>query len=645
MKYRPDIDGLRAISVMAVIIFHSGVNLLSGGYVGVDIFFVISGYLITGLVFDEIKKGTFTFTNFYKRRIARLLPSLITTLLLVFVFGFLFYDNNTFDNLGKEIFFSAIGAANLLFAQGVNYFAQESSIRPLVHLWSLGVEEQFYLVWPTILALLAFLKRRNILIIFLLLFFTSLYMAVTSVVDSPITTYFYPQYRAFELITGAITALTIRSGGFKKIKLKKICNEAISYLSLFLIILPMFLLDGNSTFPGVNTLYPCIGTAMLILFSTSTSVSKILSYTPLVFIGLISYPLYLYHNPIISYVHFFKLTVSNGVLLAIVLAISIPLSWLTYRYIEMPIRKLAHKRNKSPAAYIIPLVASLVSFAGVGIYVAKSNGLGERFKLLNSFAYQVTEHSGTTFHTYFSRGMNISANSNGKILFVGDSLMQQYVYPISKALGIDASNVDTVTRGGCVLLKGVDFIDKFSDISCNDLRAELYMINTQYEYVVISQSWDSYDQSIKNIDVFNKTIPHQMWTPFINSTLEHFKTISANIIVIGSHLKVEGTSELSPTIFLSEKYYKTQLGSLRVSNTGDIPRSNLFFSQWGEDDVLVIHPSDIWSLNNGTFKLHDTEWSFFSDSQHASHISTEFVVKKIKSILLNKKPAYISKGQ
>ena len=634
MKYRSDIDGLRAIAVIAVVIFHSGINILSGGYVGVDIFFVISGYLITGLVFDEVKLGTFRFTNFYKRRITRLLPALIATLLFVFVFGFLFYDNNAFDNLGKEIFFSAIGAANILFAQGINYFAQESSVRPLVHLWSLGVEEQFYLVWPTIIILLSFLKHRNILILLVLLFFISFYMAVISVGDSPTTTYFYPQYRAFELILGAITALTVRSESFSKIQFKKRNNEIISYISLALILLPMFLLDKNSTFPGFNTLYSCIGVAIFIAFSSHTSLSKLLSVTPLVFVGLISYPLYLYHQPIISYINFFHLTENSGAILFIVLFISIPLSWLTYRYIEKPIRILAHKKHKSSARYIIPLTVSLVFLAGAGIYVAKNNGLGERFLILNPFAYQVTKHNGTTFHANFSRGMNISEKNNGKILFVGDSLLQQYVYPISQALNIDVKDVDTVTRGGCVLLKGVEFMDEFSDISCNDLRDKLYKRIMNYEYIVISQSWDSYDKSVLNFDTFGNMEQDQKWTPFINATLEHFKTMSNNIIIIGPHLKVEGTSDLSPTIFLSEKTYRTKLNELKITNLDYILKSNSTFSQWN-NKALVIYPSDIWSQGMGAFKLHDKEWSFFSDSQHASHVSTKYIEKRIRSILMS----------
>jgi peptidoglycan/LPS O-acetylase OafA/YrhL len=634
MKYRSDIDGLRAISVIAVIIFHSGFEFLSGGYVGVDIFFVISGYLITGLVFDEVKAGTFTYASFYKRRIARLLPTLCLTLLMVFVFGLLFYDNHAFDNLGKEIFFSAIGAANILFGHGVNYFAQEEAVRPLIHLWSLGVEEQFYLVWPTVLICLASLRHKNILLIVLALFSISFVLAIVSVEKLPIETYFYPQYRAFELIIGALTALGMRSQYFSKLYVNATKKEIISLLSIVLIISPMFLLDKDSTFPGVNTLWPCIGTALFIAFAYQTAISKVLGFNVLVYIGLISYPLYLYHQPIISYIQFFELTSNKIIILSIVLFISIPLAWLTYRYIEKPIRRMAHKDHQSSLSYIVPLTGSLGVFAIVGIIIGKTNGLGMRFQILNPFSYQVTKHNTQTFYSHFSRGLKVSQENHGRVLFIGDSVLQQYVYPLIKTLNIDKKDVDTATAGGCILLKGVESIDNFTDISCNDLRNKLYNSNDKvYDYIVLSQSWSSYGKSVLNIDKSTDKKPSlKVWTPFLDSTVEHFKALTNNLIIIGSHLKVDGTKKLNPTIFLSEKTYRSKLNDLKVSNLDDLEASRSFFERWHtQDGVMVIHPADIWF--NDSFILHDGEWSFFSDHLHASSASTEYLVEQLSEYI------------
>lgn len=646
MNYRPDIDGLRAISVIAVIIFHTGFSFLSGGFIGVDIFFVISGYLITGLVYKEVTDGTFSYVNFYKRRIARLLPALLITLLFVLLFGFLFYDNREFDNLGKELFFSAFGAANILFSQGINYFAQDDSVRPLIHLWSLGVEEQFYLVWPTLLISLVFLKLRHMLLIVAILFFISLFMAMLTVEEAPMKAYFLPQYRAFELIIGAFTALAMTSNFYKGLSLKIYQKETIAYSALLLIIVPMFFLDKSSTFPGLNTLYPTIGAALLIGFADKTSVSKILSLYPLVFIGLISYPLYLFHQPILSYIHLFELTNNKYIILACVLLLSTLLAWVTYQYLERPVRRIARKKNTSTIFHMSSLVASLVAIATIGMYVAQHNGIGARFKVLNPFAYEVTQHNSESFFQNFEPGVNISKDSSdgdssgdsseenkAQVLFIGDSVLQQYVYPLTKALNIKNNKVDSITRGGCVLLKGVDFKDEFSDTPCNELREEVYKLNKQYKYVVISQLWKSYDDQVLNFKTPNANSPHDKWKPFIEATINHFKPMADHVILLGYHLQLEGVEKLKPTTFLTERSYRTHLPELKVVNTEKLVASVSFFDQFKSiEGVTVLHPIEIWLNSHGTFTLHDKKWAFFGDDLHSSNASTTFITGKLKTI-------------
>lgn len=636
MNYRADIDGLRAISVIAVIIFHTGFSFLSGGFVGVDIFFVISGYLITGLVYKEISSGSFSYITFYKRRIARLLPALVITLLMVLLFGFLFYDTREFDSLGKELFFSSLGAANLLFAEGVDYFAQDDSVRPLIHLWSLGVEEQFYLVWPTLLVLLAFLKLRHILAVIAILFFISLYMAIVSVETAPIKTYFQPQYRAFELIIGAFTALAMTSDFYKKLALKKFQKEIIAYVALLLIVIPMFLLDQTTTFPGFNTLYPIVGTALLIAFTDQTKVSKFLSLTPLVFIGLISYPLYLYHQPILSYIHLFELTTNKLLILTLVLFISIVFAWLTYKFIEKPIRKAAHINNTAARFKLSSLVVSLVAIATVGMYIAKHDGIGARFKLLNPYSYEVIQNSFETFFEHYEPGVNIAENDNAKALFIGDSVLQHYVYPLSKRLKIEKEEIDSITRGGCVLLKGVDFKDIFSDIPCNDLNKEVYKLKKHYKYIVISQLWESYSNQVLNFPKVKDESTMDKWAPFIEATIKHFQPMADHIIIIGDHVHLAGIDKLRPTIFLSKDSYESHLSDLKVINSDKLIKSVPFFNQFQlRDNVTILHPIDIWLNKEGTFTLHDKKWSFFGDDLHASNASTGFIINKLKNFPIN----------
>jgi peptidoglycan/LPS O-acetylase OafA/YrhL len=629
LNYRADIDGIRAMAVVSVILFHLDFESLSGGYVGVDIFFVISGYLITSLIYTEIKEKKFSYISFYKRRVARLLPALIITLFGVLLFGLLFYDNQSFDNLGKEVLFSSLGMANILFGQGVNYFAQDEAVRPLIHLWSLGVEEQFYFIWPTLLILFLSLKsyRYNLALSFsLLLLLFSLSLAINNIDVEPTKTYFYPQYRFFELLIGVSTAIFLQNNYLNKINTDIKRKELITSIAVALMILPMFMLDKNTPFPSLYTLIPTVGTALFIAYGDKTFISKVFTLKPIVFIGLISYPLYLYHQPIISYLHFFTITKSPIVSLLILFSISTPLAWLTYRYIEIPIRKLAHQKG-SQKAYMFSLISSLGILAVSGLLVAKYDGIGERFKVLNPFAYEVSEKSSTTFHKHFNRGFSVS-KQNSRILFIGDSVVQHFVYPFSKALGIDPTEIDTITRGGCVLLKGVEFRDPYqlSDISCENLNQKLYSLDKTYDYIVLSQSWSTYDDAILNSKSNNSI---EKWKPFITQTLEYIKPMAKKVIIIAQHPEINGTSELKPTIFLSKKEYIDNLNHLKISNIEELQKNRAFFENYKDENITILHPMDIFYRNNKAI-VHDTKWSFFSDKHHISKASSEFVIKHLE---------------
>ena len=561
LKYRKDIDGLRAIAVLSVMAFHSGIGALSGGFVGVDIFFVISGYLITSLIYREIEHGKFNFFNFYKRRVARLLPALSITLFIVFSFGFVFYDNDSFDNLGKEVFFSSFGAANIHFAEGINYFVKDSAFRPLLHLWSLGVEEQFYIVWP--LCLFFFLKVSKKLAIYsaILLFAVSFSLSVFSVIENQNKGYFLLHYRAFEMLIGAITALLfVRSsslGQGSKI------NDFLNFTGVLLIIIPILTLNEKSNFPGFNALWPCLGTALLIAFPSRGIVTQLLSSRILVFIGLISYPLYLYHQPLISFFHFFELFLPPLKLFLAISTICFIGAWFTYRYIEKPVREINSKYRKQGFIIITLLLLTIPFFSSLGLLVAKTNGLSARFKYLNPFASEISEAHSSSFHSNVERGFKVSGSNKTKALFVGDSLLQQYIIPLTDALDLSPEDVDTVTRGGCVLLKGTLFNDKFADISCNSIRKKLYNIDKKYDYVVLSQSWESYESSVLN---FSNSDLFERWNELLENTTQHFLEMSKEVIIIGAHPNISGTLALQPNVSISEKSYRMNLKKLKVTN-------------------------------------------------------------------------------
>lgn len=636
MKYRRDIDGLRAIAVLSVIAFHAGITWFAGGYVGVDVFFVISGYLITTLIYQEIQQQRFSFANFYKRRAARLLPALSVTLLVVLLFGFVFYDTQTFDQLGKEIFFSSFGAANLYFAGGVNYFTSDESQQPLIHLWSLGVEEQFYIVWPVILLLVMKFKRSALIPLTVLLFTLSLVYSELEVIERTTAGYFLPQYRAFELLIGALIAFWLAQGGGTKLSNGQ--RQALSWVGLVLVILPMLLLNEESGFPGINALWPCLGTALLIACPHEGPLTRVLSTQMMVLVGLISYPLYLYHQPLITYAHVFDLNLAPWTLFAGVTIIAGVAAWLTYRYLEMPVRNWTNKGSlRAKRVTLAVLVATIPAFAGAGLVIAKLNGVPERFQLLNPFAAEISEAHALPFFTEHDNGYQISAEEHAGILFIGDSVLQQYVPTLTQTLGYRSTDVDTITRGQCVLLKGVSFVDVISDISCNGLREQLYTLDKTYDYVVISQDWSGYNQTVLNFAEGQQEQTYARWNSLLTATVEHFKARGSQVMVLGAHPRVTGTRAIQSSVFIEPQDYLDRLADLGVSNGPSATVGEEYFAQFAAaTGALSWSPSrlfcpDLAATNGGTesCQLHNERWSYFNDPLHITIEAMPFVAEQL----------------
>ena len=331
-QYRPDIDGLRAIAVMLVLNYHAFPQALPGGFVGVDVFFVISGFLITDIIARELGEKRFSLLGFYARRIRRIFPALIVVLAAVLVLGWLWMLPAAYAQLGSDVFASAAFSANIALLLQSGYFDLESARKPLLHLWSLGIEEQFYLAWPLIL-LLAARPRWRILAVATVLGLASFALNVTLIGRDPVATFYLPFTRAFELLAGAALARGWSFGG----KTAAASNWQAA-MGLVLIALAAGLLDPHRAFPGWWAILPVAGTVLLLSAPGAWLNRTVLASRPMVGIGLISYPLYLWHWPLLV---FFG-TIKHGELTLlecelIVLA-SMLLAWATYRLVETPFR-------------------------------------------------------------------------------------------------------------------------------------------------------------------------------------------------------------------------------------------------------------------------------------------------------------------
>ena len=332
LKYRPDVDGLRAIAVLLVLHFHAFPAAIPGGFVGVDVFFVISGFLITGIIARELEQGHFSLLTFYARRIRRIFPALLVVLVIALVLGWLWMLPAAFAQLGTDIFASAAFAANIALLLQSGYFDVESTKKPLLHLWSLGIEEQFYLAWPLILLLTARL-RLSIVAVASTLGIASFILNVALIGSHPVAAFFLPFTRAFELLLGAVLACS-----WDRVNQSSQASNIRAWTGVAMIAAAAAVLSGHSAFPGWWAILPVAGTALLVSAPGAWICRGVLASPPLVWIGLISYPLYLWHWPLLVFgatIKFAPLTLLEREL---VLIASVLLAWATYRFIEIPIR-------------------------------------------------------------------------------------------------------------------------------------------------------------------------------------------------------------------------------------------------------------------------------------------------------------------
>jgi peptidoglycan/LPS O-acetylase OafA/YrhL len=366
-RYRPDIDGLRAVAVLLVVIFHAFPQALPGGFIGVDIFFVISGFLITGILMRELDQQRFSLLAFYARRIRRIFPALIVVLFATLVLGWLWTLPAAYAQLSADVFASAAFFSNIALLLQSGYFDIASARKPLLHLWSLGIEEQFYLAWPLIL-MLAARVRFGIVAAVAIVGLASFFLNVALLGSNPVATFYLPFTRAWELLAGAALAW-----GWAHVPQTGAGSNWRAATGAVLIAVTALVLDTKSAFPGWWATLPVAGAALLLSAPAAWGSRHLLASPPLVWIGRISYPLYLWHWPLLvffSIIKFGQLTLLER---GLTIGLSFVLAWLTYRFVETPFRS---GRPNPPK--IFGLCAGMALVAMAGIVVVKGHGFDFR---------------------------------------------------------------------------------------------------------------------------------------------------------------------------------------------------------------------------------------------------------------------------
>ena len=513
--YRPDVDGLRAVAVMAVVAFHAFPERVEGGFTGVDVFFVISGFLISGIIISSFDRGSFSFLEFYERRIRRIFPALLLVLAATLLAGWFVLLAYEYEQIGKHVVGGAGFVSNFVFWQEAGYFDNAAETKPLLHLWSLGIEEQFYIFWP--LLVWAMMQARISLLVFALVIGVSSFaINVVSVHTDPITTFYLPHTRFWELLAGCTLAFAVRayeSRGSTKAtskteawlltrvliartaeKLGVASNVAALSGALF-IALGVLALDKTRAFPGWWAALPVSGAFLIIAAGPHAWFNRVvLSNRLMVWIGLISFPLYLWHWPLLSFARIVEGGTPSNTLRFGAVCMAFVLAWTTYQLLERPIRFGRHGRAK--AAVLVALMVA-VGLSGYGVF--RNSGLGSRE--IAKRTQQLTDwrrdqqYVPTTMRDGRIENLRILPGQvDDGVLFIGDSLLGQY-YPRADLLygqrPIPYYTTTFAARNHCHPLPDLDIISTPDNINCIDYwNAALKLAKSnQYRRIVFGGSW------------------------------------------------------------------------------------------------------------------------------------------------------------
>jgi peptidoglycan/LPS O-acetylase OafA/YrhL len=502
LTYRPEIDGLRAIAVGAVILYHAPITILGykpfkGGFIGVDIFFVISGYLITSIILKElVTTGSFSFKHFYERRVRRILPALLFVMLVSLPFAWMYLLPDNFIDYSKSILYSLGFSSNFYFwYSGQQYGAESGLLIPFLHTWSLSVEEQFYILFPIVLLITFKYFKKYLVHILILGFIISLGLAEWTSRNYPSASFYFLHTRMWELLAGSILAyFEITFGHRSK---NRILNLLLPFIGLILIGHSILFFNDEMFHPSFYTLSLIIGVCLIIWFSDKNElITKILSTKLFVGIGLISYSLYLWHYPIFAFIKITGLVMGNVTYKLLLIPILLICSVISYYFVEKPFR---NKKNSIKNILILIFISSLILIS-YNLYVIYNNGVKNR---LPEIFQQNLRERNVNFH---------QKDSTQKIVLIGDSHSEALEFNLNEEI-------------------------KKKDLSLIRFRTKMYLTN-----------FNNINKKTKKINDFNKN----------NIKIDNFLKENSNLIIVFHHRWGIRLSELN---FLNEEGFKEALHS------------------------------------------------------------------------------------
>ncbi|MFK7848607.1 MAG: acyltransferase family protein [Rhodothermales bacterium] len=535
MHHRDEIDGLRAFAVMPVVFFHLGIPPFTGGFIGVDIFFVISGYLITSIVLKEIEAGKFSIVNFYERRIRRIFPALFAVILVCIPISMFIMIPTEFESFSKSIISTITFTSNILFWQEVGYFETVAEEKPLLHTWSLAVEEQFYLIFPLImLAILTLSGKKTLLFILILSTLASLILSSFASVNYPIPNFYLIPTRAWELSAGCFCALA-------NITTKKGIAEILAAFGLATVLISIFLFDSLTPFPSHLTVLPVVGTCLIILFARKTIVETILSLRVFVWIGLLSYSIYLWHQPLSAFSKLAGIFSTTPIFLTSYFALLFCLSILSYKFVEIPFRRMTFI-NRKRVFLLSAGAATILLFAGV--FGITSNGAKFRFSdqqltLIEPSSSEYACEAYVSDEIEYAKSCLIGdANSDFKIALIGDSHADALASELFKEFDEKSIAVERIFSDYCHPIPNL-YDTRYTNVDrCEKYESQLRQhIEKEVDAVLIHLRWTfrlyPIPNQIQNLNFDNG-----------EGGIEHDNMPRENFALIEGQRRLDGASKL-----------------------------------------------------------------------------------------------------
>ncbi|WP_286220248.1 acyltransferase family protein [Marinobacter apostichopi] len=659
-NYLPHVDGLRALAVLVVIFFHLDIPSFQGGYVGVDVFFVISGFLITGILREELEKsGRLDLRKFYFRRMRRLIPALLVTLSVTFLFSALIFSPVHFQRIGGALSASLLSVSNFYFWLEADYFDVGANLKPFLHTWSLSVEEQFYLFWPLMLVVCHKYGGKMLTLIFLvLMFFVSIALNLIFydgqsqfvsdnipaladlIADGKSTLFFMLPFRLFEFSVGALLVWVV-SHSFNY----RIINETFFLVGLGLILYSVFYFDESLIFPYWNALIPCVGAALVILSGPSTVSGAVLRTSGVVGIGLISYSLYLVHWPIIVFLHYL-----NGELVwlskLLILVLTFILAFLLYRFVEKPFRAAAAPPKQSVISAGVALVSVILFLSGLHSYHTS----GWKWRIDDSVVNLDHVENSSAFHRQYYGGSGypyygpVATDSPADIVVVGDSHGRHYAEGVSKVLS-EPNDYGLFIAAGTSCFHLPNFTrttdgqnwDQICPASL-DKALEYIENSNQAPLVILSHNWNfqmSVAGRLKNGSLNDATVePDQV----VSGVIELAKLIGdAKLVVIGNvpgsgHNLYDVFTRPRPLIFSDFD----PDGFLFHSRNAELERTNLKLKEAAlkTGEFSFIDPFNYLCIENHCRNVDGQRRLLYSDTSHLSKYGSIYLIEAIKSELL-----------